>query len=260
MELTVERVDTTAAAGDSAVEETARLFAMHGWSMPRTEPKSRWRTMRTTIWRPCCSIGARHRCEKVSRAFRRCADASFGLSSRSSAANRSLSARARTGFRHGQHERGYSLYAQPPSSGGRSRSAGIESAGGAGGSTAFASASAGRDLPAELCTDLCTALCSRERRVEDSASAGKPHRRFAAEALRLLENADMPLKDVTAKHITALEHLLETASPSAETDLPERLFADVNMTPHHSPRLKLRSSGRKSRLPYHLQGRSGRTR
>ena len=45
-------------------------------------------------------------------------------------------------------------------------------------------------------------------------------------ALRLLlENADMPLKDVTAKHITALEHLLETASPSAETDLPNGYFA-----------------------------------
>ena len=35
----------------------------------------------------------------------------------------------------------------------------------------------------------------------------------------------MPLKDVTAKHITALEHLLETASPSAETDLPNGCFA-----------------------------------
>ena len=35
----------------------------------------------------------------------------------------------------------------------------------------------------------------------------------------------MPLKDVTAKHITALEHLLETASPSAETDLPNGYFA-----------------------------------
>ena len=86
--------------------------------------------------------------------------------------NRSLSARARTGFRHGQHQCGHGLYAQPPPSRGRSHSAGIESAGGAGGSTAFASASAGRDLPAELCTDLCTALCSRERRMEDSASAG----------------------------------------------------------------------------------------
>ena len=35
-----------------------------------------------------------------------------------------------------------------------------------------AAQAAGRDLHAELCTDLCTALCSRERRVEDSASAG----------------------------------------------------------------------------------------
>ena len=82
VELTVERVDIAAAAGDSAVEETA----MHGWSMPRTEPKSRWRTMRTTIWRPCCSIWCAAQVRKVSRAFRRCADASFGLSSRSSAA------------------------------------------------------------------------------------------------------------------------------------------------------------------------------
>ena len=51
VKLTVERVDIAAAAGDSAVEETARRI--------------RYAQVR-----------------KVSRAFRRCADASFGLSSR----------------------------------------------------------------------------------------------------------------------------------------------------------------------------------
>ncbi len=77
VELTVERVDIAAAAGDSAVEETARRIRY-----ARLEPKSRWRTMRTTIWRLCCSIWCAAQVRKVSRAFHRCADASFGLSSR----------------------------------------------------------------------------------------------------------------------------------------------------------------------------------
>ena len=72
----------------------------------------------------------------------------------------------------------------------------------------------------------CVQLCA----VGNGAWKIQPLREAApavrSRALRLLlENADMPLKDVTAKHITALEHLLETASPSAETDLPNGYFA-----------------------------------
>lgn len=75
-------------------------------------------------------------------------------------------------------------------------------------------------------TQTCVQLCA----VGNGAWKIQPLREAApavrSRALRLLlENADMPLKDVTAKHITALEHLLETASPSAETDLPNGCFA-----------------------------------
>ena len=75
---------------------------------------------------------------------------------------------------------------------------------------------------AQTCVQLCAAGNGawKIQPLREAASAVR------SRALRLLlENADMSLKDVTAKHISALEHLLETASPSAETDLPNGCFA-----------------------------------
>ena len=75
---------------------------------------------------------------------------------------------------------------------------------------------------AQTCVQLC-AVGNGAWKIQPLREAAPAVR---SRALRLLlENADMPLKDVTAKHITALEHLLETASPSAETDLPNGYFA-----------------------------------
>lgn len=173
VELTVERVDIAAAAGDSAVEETARRiryarleYAAHGAKIAVAHnADDNLETMLFHLVRGTGAKGLTGIPPVRGRIIRPLIEVE----------RREIEAFLRErgpGFRHGQHERGHGLYAQPPPSRGRSRSAGIESAGGAGGSTAFASASAGRDLPAELCTDLCTTLCSRERRVEDSASAG----------------------------------------------------------------------------------------
>jgi tRNA(Ile)-lysidine synthetase-like protein len=68
---------------------------------------------------------------------------------------------------------------------------------------------------AQTCVQLCAAGNGawKIQPLREAASAVR------SRALRL------PLKDVTAKHISALEHLLETASPSAETDLPNGCFA-----------------------------------
>lgn len=75
---------------------------------------------------------------------------------------------------------------------------------------------------AQTCVQLC-AVGNGAWKIQPLREATSAVR---SRALRLLlENADMPLKDVTAKHISALEHLLETASPSAETDLPNGCFA-----------------------------------
>lgn len=75
---------------------------------------------------------------------------------------------------------------------------------------------------AQTCVQLCAAG-NGAWKIQPLREAAPAVR---SRALRLLlENADMPLKDVTAKHISALEHLLETASPSAETDLPNGCFA-----------------------------------
>ncbi len=75
---------------------------------------------------------------------------------------------------------------------------------------------------AQTCVQLC-AVGNGAWKIQPLREAAPAVR---SRALRLLlENADMPLKDVTAKHITALEHLLETASPSAEPDLPHGYFA-----------------------------------
>ena len=75
---------------------------------------------------------------------------------------------------------------------------------------------------AQTCVQLCAAG-NGAWKIQPLREAAPAVR---SRALRLLlENADMPLKDVTAKHIAALEHLLETASPSAETDLPNGCFA-----------------------------------
>lgn len=173
VELTVERVDIATAAGDSAVEETARRIryarlehAAHGAKIAVAHnADDNLETMLFHLVRGTGAKGLTGIPPVRGRIIRPLIEVE----------RREIEAFLRErgpGFCHRQHERGHGLYAQPPPSRGRSRSAGIESAGGAGGSTAFASASAGRDLPAELCTDLCTALCSRERRVEDSASAG----------------------------------------------------------------------------------------
>lgn len=75
---------------------------------------------------------------------------------------------------------------------------------------------------AQTCVQLC-AVGNGAWKIQPLREAASAVR---SRALRLLlENADMPLKDVTAKHITALEYLLETTSPSAETDLPNGYFA-----------------------------------
>ena len=75
---------------------------------------------------------------------------------------------------------------------------------------------------AQTCVQLC-AVGNGAWKIQPLREAAPAVR---SRALRLLlEKADMPLKDVTAKHIDALEHLLETASPSAETDLPNGYFA-----------------------------------
>lgn len=86
VELTVERVDIAAAAGDSAVEETARRIryarlehAAHGAKIAVAHNADD--NLETMLFHLVRGTGA-----KGLTAFRRCADASFGLSSRSSAA------------------------------------------------------------------------------------------------------------------------------------------------------------------------------
>ena len=72
----------------------------------------------------------------------------------------------------------------------------------------------------------CVQLCAAGNNSWRIASLREAEPAVRTRALRLLlENAHMPLKDVTAKHIAALEHLLETDSPSAEVDLPNGYLA-----------------------------------
>ena len=67
----------------------------------------------------------------------------------------------------------------------------------------------------------CAKLCAAEDGTWRIAPLRDAEPAIRTRALRiLLENAHMPLKDVTAKHFAALEHLLEADSPSAECDLP----------------------------------------
>lgn len=67
----------------------------------------------------------------------------------------------------------------------------------------------------------CAKLCAAEDGTWRIAPLQEAEPAVRTRALRiLLENARMPLKDVTAKHFAALEHLLESDLPSAEADLP----------------------------------------
>lgn len=82
VELTVERVDIAAAAGDSAVEETARRIryarlehAAHGAKIAVAHNADD--NLETMLFHLVRGTGA-----KGLTAFRRCADVSFGLSSR----------------------------------------------------------------------------------------------------------------------------------------------------------------------------------
>ncbi len=82
----------------------------------------------------------------------------------------------------------------------------------------------------ESCLQSYAQACAKLCAAEDGTWRVKPLREaepaIRTRALRLLlENAHMPLKDVTAKHFAALEHLLETESPSAEIDLPNGYLA-----------------------------------
>ena len=72
----------------------------------------------------------------------------------------------------------------------------------------------------------CAKLCAAENGTWQIKPLREAEPAIRTRALRLLlENAQMPLKDVTARHFAALEHLLETDSPSAEIDLPNGYLA-----------------------------------
>ncbi|MFQ9975258.1 MAG: ATP-binding protein [Butyricicoccus sp.] len=109
---------------------------------------------------------------------------------------------------------------------------------------------------AQTCVQLC-AVGNGAWKIQPLREAAPAVR---SRALRLLlENADMPLKDVTAAYYCARASA-ETASPSAETDLSNGYFVrreyDVLRI---IPKAETAVERRKSRLPY-LPGRSGRTR
>ncbi len=181
--------------------------------------------MRTTIWRPCCSIWCAAQVRKVSRAFRRCADASFGLIE---VERREIEAFLRE---RGQDFVTDSTNADTAYTRNRLRQEVVPVLRELNPQAAQAAARLSRQLRQdETCLQSYAQTCVQLCAVGNGAWKIQPLREAApavrSRALRLLlENADMPLKDVTAKHITALEHLLETASPSAETDLPNGYFA-----------------------------------
>ena len=207
VELTVERVDIAAAAGDSAVEETARRiryarleYAAHG-----------------------AKIAVAH-------------NADDNLETMLFHLVRGTGAKGLTGIppvrgRIGQDFVTDSTNADTAYTRNRLRQEVVPVLRELNPQAAQAAARLSRQLRQdETCLQSYAQTCVQLCAVGNGAWKIQPLREAApavrSRALRLLlENADMPLKDVTAKHITALEHLLETASPSAETDLPNGYFA-----------------------------------
>lgn len=227
VELTVERVDIAAAAGRfrGGGDRAAYSLCTAGACCARSQNRGGAQCGRQS-GDHAVPFGARHQVRKVSRAFRRCADASFGLSSRlNGGKSKPFCASADQDFVTD------STNADTAYTRNRLRQEVVPVLRELNPQAAQAAARLSRQLRQdETCLQSYAQTCVQLCAVGNGAWKIQPLREAApavrSRALRLLlENADMPLKDVTAKHITALEHLLETASPSAETDLPNGYFA-----------------------------------